>query len=104
MDSATATPFDIDCGNLGNVDTDRASTLVCTICDIGVVTELNVVLNNVVLNTDDLAVNPYANDPRAYPSKPCTASGMSLATRMIGIPVILFWCISSMARGRSSKL
>src|SRR5207245_75215 len=35
--------------------------------------------------------------------RPLTASGRSSATRMMGIPVWVFLCISSKARPRSSK-
>ena len=34
---------------------------------------------------------------------PAPASGMSAATRMMGMPVWVFLCISTMARGRCSK-
>ena len=36
-------------------------------------------------------------------ASPATDSGMSCATRTMGIPVWVLACISSMARGRSSK-
>ncbi len=45
---------------------------------------------------------PQRAAPRnPYGISPSTAAGIWSATRTIGIPVCTFWCISSIARGRS---